>query len=78
MAQGALRLAVFVLDARVAAQHYAQALGEADLDPAGREAEAAAIDTVLHAWERLRLILNAPGGIRLVREVEDFLAEARA
>ena len=78
VAQGALRLAVFVLDARVAAQHYAQALGESDLDPAGREAEAAAIDTVLHAWERLRLILHAPGGIRLVREVEDFLTEARA
>ena len=65
VAQGALRLAVFVLDARVAAQHYAQALGEADLDPAGLDAEAAAIDTVLHAWERLRLILHAPGGIRL-------------
>lgn len=77
-AKGALRLAVFVLDARVAAQHYAQALSEADLDAAGREAETEAIDTVMRAWERLRLIVNAPGGIRLVREVEDFLADARA
>jgi hypothetical protein len=78
VAQGALRLAVFVLDARVAAQHYAQALSEASLDAAGLDAEAAAIDTVLQAWERLRLILHAPGGIRLVQEVEDFLADARA
>jgi hypothetical protein len=77
-AKGALRLAVFVLDARVAAQHYAEALSGADLDRAGREVEAKAIDTVLRAWQRLRFIVDAPGGLRLVREVEDFLADVRA
>jgi hypothetical protein len=77
-AKGALRLAVFVLDARVAAQHYAQAFVDTELDEAGRETEAAAVDTVLRAWERVRLALQTPSGIRLLQEVEDFLADVRA
>lgn len=77
VARGALRLAVFVLDARVAAQHYAQALAETELEAGARATEAAAVDTVLRAWERLRLLVQAPGGPQLVAEVEAFLADVR-